>query len=189
MKGPKAPETPYHEKVASQMAVRMLQRGKALQGNTIHDYMRDVKRETGHREAGATSADISKVAAEQLKAIQTNPMAVAERSSQHAANLSAGTLTAKTSAMVQDTQTKMGGAKFGLNQQSATLRGQMQLGQLGHQKSMNAFDRKNQKREQMMNLAGVAAGAAIGGYQDHKAKMGEVDNELANMHSTRRELF
>ena len=55
-------KTPEYEKEANRNAVKMYNIGTELQSGLFGDYMQDLTKETGHREAGSASADIASVA-------------------------------------------------------------------------------------------------------------------------------
>lgn len=153
-------KTPEYEKEARRNAVKMYNIGTDLQSGLFGDYMQDLTKETGHREAGGASADIANVSANQLKAVQTNPMAVA----QHAAGLSAdqmqGMLLAKNTAAVGDTSRRLAGVKSGVQQQSKDMSMQANLANLANNAAVARAQNKHGKQNELVNsLAVMGAGA------------------------------
>lgn len=153
-------KTPEYEKEANRNAVKMYNIGTELQGGLFGDYMQDLTKETGHREAGSASADIASVTSKQLKAVQTNPMAVA----QHAAGVSAdqmhGTLLAKNTAAVGDTSRRLTGVKTGIQTQARDMQMQANLANLANNAAVARFNEKSDKQNGLVNgLSVMAAGA------------------------------
>jgi hypothetical protein len=153
-------KTPEYEKEAQRNAVKMYNIGTDLQSGLFGDYMQDLTKETGHREAGGASADIANVSAKQLKAVQTNPMAVA----QHAAGLSAdqmqGTLLAKNTAAVGDTSRRLAGVKSGVQTQARDMQMQANLANLANNAAVARAQNKQDKQNELVNsLAVMGAGA------------------------------
>ena len=153
-------KTPEYEKEANRNAVKMYNIGTELQGGLFGDYMQDLTKETGHREAGSASADIASVTSKQLKAVQTNPMAVA----QHAAGVSAdqmqGTLMAKNTAAVGDTSRRLTGVNKGIQTQTRDMQMQSNLANLANNAAVARFNEKSDKQNGLVNgLSVMAAGA------------------------------
>ena len=153
-------KTPEYEKEANRNAVKMYNIGTELQGGLFGDYMQDLTKETGHREAGSASADIASVTSKQLKAVQTNPMAVA----QHAAGVSAdqmhGTLLAKNTAAVGDTSRRLTGVKTGTQTQARDMQMQANLANLANNAAVARAQNKQDKQNELGNsLAMLGAGA------------------------------
>ena len=153
-------KTPAYEKEAQRNAVKMYNIGTDLQSGIFEDYMQDLTKETGHREAGSARADIASVTSKQLKAVQTNPMAVA----QHAAGVSAdqmqGTLLAKNTAAVGDTSRRLTGAKTGIQTQARDMQMQANLANLANNAAVARFNEKSDKQNGLVNgLSLMAAGA------------------------------
>jgi len=174
--GSKKPKTPEYEKVAARNAQRMLDLGQGYQGKVLDGYLADVKRETGHREAGATSADISSLAAAQVKRLRGNPMAVAEHSSNMAASQSLGALTARNTAAIGGTSRLMGGAKGGLAGQTRTLQGQSALARIANDAEMRRFQERTDKRSQLINAGSVAAAYGV----NKAGESGKINNDYWN---------
>lgn len=153
-------KTPEYEKEAQRNAVKMYNIGTDLQSGLFVDYMQDLTKETGHREAGGASADIANVSAKQLKAIQTNPMAVAEHSAGLSADQMQGTLLAKNTAAVGDTSRRLAGVKSGVQQQSKDMSMQANLANLANNAAVARFREQTDKRDNITNsLAVMGAGA------------------------------
>lgn len=153
-------KTPVYEKEANRNAVKMYNIGTELQGELFGDYMQDLTKETGHREAGSASADIASVTSKQLKAVQTNPMAVA----QHAAGVSAdqmqGTLMAKNTAAVGDTSRRLTGVNKGIQTQTRDMQMQSNLANLANNAAVARFNEKLDKQNGLVNgLSVMGAGA------------------------------
>ena len=153
-------KTPVYEKEANRNAVKMYNIGTELQGGLFGDYMQDLTKETGHREAGSASADIASVTSKQLKAVQTNPMAVA----QHAAGVSAdqmqGTLMAKNTAAVGDTSRRLTGVNKGIQTQTRDMQMQSNLANLANNAAVARFNEKLDKQNGLVNgLSVMGAGA------------------------------
>ena len=153
-------KTPEYEKEANRNAVKMYNIGTELQGELFGDYMQDLTKETGHREAGSASADIASVTSKQLKAVQTNPVAVA----QHAAGVSAdqmqGTLMAKNTAAVGDTSRRLTGVNKGIQTQTRDMQMQSNLANLANNAAVARFNEKSDKQNGLVNgLSVMAAGA------------------------------
>ena len=153
-------KTPEYEKEANRNAVKMYNIGTELQGGLFGDYMQDLTKETGHREAGSASADIASVTSKQLKAVQTNPMAVA----QHAAGVSAdqmqGTLMAKNTAAVGDTSRRLTGVNKGIQTQTRDMQMQSNLANLANNAAVARFNEKSDKQNGLVNgLSVMGAGA------------------------------
>ena len=154
-------KTPEYEKEANRNAVKMYNIGTELQGGLFGDYMQDLTKETGHREAGSASADIASVTSKQLKAVQTNPMAVA----QHAAGVSAdqmhGTLLAKNTAAVGDTSRRLTGVKTGIQTQARDMQMQANLANLANNAAVARFNEKSDKQNSLVNGLSVTAAGAM----------------------------
>ena len=153
-------KTPEYEKEANRNAVKMYNIGTELQGELFGDYMQDLTKETGHREAGSASADIASVTSKQLKAVQTNPVAVA----QHAAGVSAdqmqGTLMAKNTAAVGDTSRRLTGVNKGIQTQTRDMQMQSNLANLANNAAVARFNEKSDKQNGLVNgLSVMGAGA------------------------------
>ena len=153
-------KTPEYEKEANRNAVKMYNIGTELQGGLFGDYMQDLTKETGHREAGSASADIASVTSKQLKAVQTNPVAVA----QHAAGVSAdqmqGTLMAKNTAAVGDTSRRLTGVNKGVQTQTRDMQMQANLANLANNAAVARFNEKSDKQNGLVNgLSVMGAGA------------------------------
>ena len=153
-------KTPEYEKEANRNAVKMYNIGTELQGELFGDYMQDLTKETGHREAGSASADIASVTSKQLKAVQTNPVAVA----QHAAGVSAdqmqGTLMAKNTAAVGDTSRRLTGVNKGIQTQTRDMQMQSNLANLANNAAVARFNEKLDKQNGLVNgLSVMGAGA------------------------------
>lgn len=153
-------KTPEYEKEAQRNAVKMYNIGTDLQSGLFGDYMQDLTKETGHREAGGASADIANVSAKQLKALQTNPMAVAEHSAGLSADQMQGTLLAKNTAAVGDTSRRLAGVKSGVQQQSKDMSMQANLANLANNAAVARAQNKQDKQNELVNsLAVMGAGA------------------------------
>ena len=153
-------KTPEYEKEAQRNAVKMYNIGTDLQSGLFGDYMQDLTKETGHREAGGASADIANVSAKQLKAIQTNPMAVAEHSAGLSADQMQGTLLAKNTAAVGDTSRRLAGVKSGVQTQARDMQMQANLANLANNAAVARFRAQVDKRDNIANsLAVMGAGA------------------------------
>ena len=154
-------KTPEYEKEANRNAVKMYNIGTDLQSGIFGDYMSDLTKETGHREAGATSADIASVASKQLKAVQTNPMAVGE----HAAGVSAeqmqGTLLAKNTSAVADSSRQLAGVKQGVQSQARDMQMQANLANLANNAAVARFREQTDKRDSLVNSLAVAGAVAM----------------------------
>ena len=153
-------KTPEYEKEANRNAVKMYNIGTELQSGLFGDYMQDLTKETGHREAGSASADIASVTSKQLKAVQTNPVAVA----QHAAGVSAdqmqGTLMAKNTAAVGDTSRRLTGVNKGIQTQTRDMQMQSNLANLANNAAVARFNEKSDKQNGLVNgLSVMGAGA------------------------------
>ena len=153
-------KTPEYEKEANRNAVKMYNIGTELQSGLFEDYMQDLTKETGHREAGSASADIASVTSKQLKAVQTNPVAVA----QHAAGVSAdqmqGTLMAKNTAAVGDTSRRLTGVNKGIQTQTRDMQMQSNLANLANNAAVARFNEKSDKQNGLVNgLSVMGAGA------------------------------
>lgn len=153
-------KTPVYEKEANRNAVKMYNIGTELQSGLFGDYMQDLTKETGHREAGSASADIASVTSKQLKAVQTNPVAVA----QHAAGVSAdqmqGTLMAKNTAAVGDTSRRLTGVNKGIQTQTRDMQMQSNLANLANNAAVARFNEKSDKQNGLVNgLSVMGAGA------------------------------
>ena len=161
-------KTPVYEKEANRNAVKMYNIGTELQGGLFGDYMQDLTKETGHREAGSASADIASVTSKQLKAVQTNPMAVA----QHAAGVSAdqmhGTLVAKNTAAVGDTSRRLTGVKTGVQTQARDMQMQANLANLANNAAVARFNEKSDKQNGLVNGLSVMAAGAMDYAHDKK---------------------
>lgn len=154
-------KTPEYEKEANRNAVKMYNIGTELQSGLFGDYMQDLTKETGHREAGSASADIASVASKQLKAVQTNPIAVA----QHAAGVSAdqmqGTLLAKNTAAVGDTSRRLTGVKTGIQTQARDMQLQANLANLANNAAVARAQNKQDKQNELVNSLAVLGAGAI----------------------------
>lgn len=157
----KKPATPEHEKIAAANAQKMLNYGKNIQGQVMPGFMDSISRETGHREAGNASADISSLAAEQLKQIQGNPLAVAEHGSKQSMQMQSGTLSALNTAAVSDTSRRVNGAKFGMDMQGRTMDSQRNLADIANKAEMERFNQKVEQRSQLLNAGGVALAGGL----------------------------
>ena len=140
-------KTPEYEKEANRNAVKMYNIGTELQGGLFGDYMQDLTKETGHREAGSASADIASVTSKQLKAVQTNPM--------H------GTLLAKNTAAVGDTSRRLTGVKTGTQTQARDMQMQANLANLANNAAVARFNEKSDKQNSLVNGLSVAAAGAM----------------------------
>ena len=153
-------KTPEYEKVARRNAVKMYNIGTDLQSGLFGDYMQDLTKETGQREAGTASADIASVAAKQLKSIQTNPMAVAQHSAGLSADQMQGSLTAKNTAAVNDTSRQLAGVKTGIQTQARDMQMQANLANLANNAAVARAQNKQDKQNELVNsLAVMGAGA------------------------------
>ena len=153
-------KTPEYEKEAQRNAVKMYNIGTDLQSGLFGNYMQDLTKETGHREAGGASADIANVSAKQLKAIQTNPMAVAEHSAGLSADQMQGTLLAKNTAAVGDTSRRLAGVKSGVQTQARDMQMQANLANLANNAAVARFRAQVDKMDNIANsLAVMGAGA------------------------------
>lgn len=153
-------KTPEYEKEAQRNAVKMYNIGTDLQSGLFGDYMQDLTKETGHREAGGASADIANVSAKQLKALQTNPMAVAEHSAGLSADQMQGTLLAKNTAAVGDTSRRLAGVKSGVQTQARDMQMQANLANLANNAAVARAQNKQDKQNELVNsLAVIGAGA------------------------------
>ena len=153
-------KTPEYEKEANRNAVKMYNIGTELQSGLFGDYMQDLTKETGHREAGSASADIASVASKQLKAVQTNPMAVAQHSVGLSADQMQGSLTAKNTAAVGDTSRRLTGVKTGIQTQARDMQMQANLANLANNAAVARAQNKQDKQNELVNsLAVLGAGA------------------------------
>lgn len=153
-------KTPEYEKEAQRNAVKMYNIGTDLQSGLFGNYMQDLTKETGHREAGGASADIANVSANQLKAVQTNPMAVAEHSAGLSADQMQGTLLAKNTAAVGDTSRRLAGVKSGIQTQARDMQMQANLANLANNAAVARAQNKQDKQNELANsLAVLGAGA------------------------------
>ena len=153
-------KTPEYEKEANRNAVKMYNIGTELQGGLFGDYMQDLTKETGHREAGSASADIASVTSKQLKAVQTNPMAVAQHAAGVPADQMQGTLLAKNTAAVGDTSRRLTGVKTGTQTQARDMQMQANLANLANNAAVARFNEKSDKQNGLVNgLSVMAAGA------------------------------
>lgn len=153
-------KTPEYEKEANRNAVKMYNIGTELQSGLFDDYMHDLTKETGHREAGSASADIASVASKQLKAVQTDPVAVAQHSVGLSADQMQGSLTAKNTAAVGDTSRRLTGVKTGIQTQARDMQMQANLANLANNAAVARAQNKQDKQNDMANsLAVLGAGA------------------------------
>lgn len=161
-------KTPEYEKVANRNAVKMYNIGTDLQSGLFDDYMQDLTKETGHREAGTASADIASVTSKQLKSVQTNPMAVA----QHAAGVSAdqmhGSLTAKNTAAVNDSSRRLTGVKTGIQTQARDMQMQANLATLANNAAVARVQNKHDKQNELANSLAVMGAGAVDYAHDQK---------------------
>lgn len=154
-------KTPEYEKEAHRNAVKMYNIGTDLQSGIFGDYMQDLTKETGHREAGSASADIASVTSKQLKAVQTNPVAVAQHASGVSADQMHGTLLAKNTAAVGDTSRRLTGVKTGVQTQARDMQMQSNLAGLANNAALARFREKSDKRDSLVNSLAVAGAGAM----------------------------
>lgn len=161
-------KTPEYEKVANRNAVKMYNIGTDLQSGLFGDYMQDLTKETGQREAGTASADIASVAAKQLKAVQTNPMAVAQHSAGVSADQMQWSLTAKNTAAVGDTSRRLTGVKTGIQTQARDMQMQSNLANLANNAAVARAQNKQDKQNELGNSLAVMGAGAVDYAHDQK---------------------
>lgn len=161
-------KTPEYEKVANRNAVKMYNIGTDLQSGLFDDYMQDLTKETGQREAGTASADIASVAAKQLKAVQTNPMAVAQHSAGLSMDQLQGSLTAKNTAAVNDSSRRLTGVKTGIQTQARDMQMQSNLATLANNAAVARVQNKQDKQNELANSLAVMGAGAVDYAHDQK---------------------
>lgn len=169
MGGSSAPKTPESEKEAKRNAAKMVNIGGDLQSQVYDGFNKALARESGHREAGDASASLASMSEKQLKGIQADPVAVANTATELASGLDSSTFTSKASASINDTSREMGGAKAGVNSQIKNAKGQTQLAVIANQAAMAKAKLAQERNEQLLNAAGVAAAYGVNKYQDYSA--------------------
>lgn len=169
MGGSSAPETPESEKEAKRNAAKMVNIGGGLQSQVYDGFNKALARESGHREAGDASASLASMSEKQLKGIQADPVAVANHATDLAAGLDSTTFTAKGTAAINDTSREMMGAKSGVASQMKNVDGQTQLATIANRAALAKAQQAEDRNQQLLNLAGAAAGYGVGKYQDYSA--------------------
>ncbi|MBM7454464.1 hypothetical protein HNR62_000293 [Oceanisphaera litoralis] len=160
--------TPESEKAGAEYSIKMANAAGGVQGKVFGNFIKDTLRETGHRKAGSTSAELSQVAAEHQKSYQANPMAVAERTSRQGADATQAGLLAKGTAYLTDTSRQVAGTRFGTGAAANTLSGQARLAELGHNQWLQDQKKKAEKQQKTMNMLGAVGGAGLGMHQDNQ---------------------